>query len=74
MATLLFWLGAPATFVWAVRTLRSRPIALQGIAKLVIGTFIFVLAMQEEPPGALRFGSSSLDTHPSRHLRRCWGW
>ena len=53
MVALLFWLGAPATFVWAVLTLRSRPMVLQGIAKLVIGTFILVLALQEEQPSGV---------------------
>ena len=51
MVTLLVWLGTYATFVWAVLTLSSRPRALHGIAKLVIGTFIVVLLMQENPPG-----------------------
>lgn len=58
MATLLLWFGAPATFVWAVLTLRAPPTALRGIAKLVIGAFIFILAMQEEPSG----------THPFRFV------
>lgn len=55
MVTLFVWRAAYATFVWAVLTLRSRPRALQGIAKLVIGTFIVILVMQETPPGANPF-------------------
>ena len=52
IVALLFWIRAPATFIWAVLTLRSRPTAFQGIAKLVVGTFIVLLAMQEELSGA----------------------
>jgi len=48
MVALLFWLGAPATIIWAVVTLRSHPDALQGIARLVVGAFIVFLAMHEE--------------------------
>jgi hypothetical protein len=50
--TLLFWIAAPALMVWAVATLHSRPTTVRGLTKLILGTTIVFLTMQEDPAGS----------------------